>query len=487
MARGLRPDRPSGAKRREDAEDRAEKRQSCSHGTILSVDLPLDSPGPEEGLSIGQGGMLPRRKSTHVDDPREVGRRLKDARDRAGLSQRQLSFPGCSPAYISRIEAGDRIPSLQLLREMGRRLGVSEDYLATGTERGDDTAAVLEAELALRLDELELADNLFGQALERSETADDRARALIGLGQLAFRRGDVRQAIGGLEEARLLMAEKFLDSSGGVDTLGRAYAMIDDLDAAADLFRRALDAAEARKDPVEAVRFAVLLANAHVDKGDFAAAEALLERTMTLAPDANDPILRARLYWSQSRLHSMQNDSRAAARYARKALELLELTENTYYTARAHQLLAHIELDRKKPEHALELVRKGLVLLEKGGNDVERALFRLEEARALVQLGEREEAASIAMECAGQLSDASPFEAGRGYALVAEVFEGLGDRAKARELYELAAEMHGAFPSRYLLDVYSRLAQLLEADGEKDEALEVLKKAVAVRAATGSQ
>lgn len=428
--------------------------------------------------------MLPRRKSTHVDDPREVGRRLKEARDRAGLSQRQLSFPGCSPAYISRIEAGDRIPSLQLLREMGRRLGVSEDYLATGTERGDESAAVLEAELALRLDELELADDLFGQALERSATAEDRARALIGLGQLAFRRGDIRQAIAGLEEARQLMAERFLDSSSGADTLGRAYAMIDDLDAAAELFRRALDAAEARKDPAEAVRFAVLLANAHVDKGDFTAAEALLERTMTLAPDANDPVLRARVYWSQSRLHSMQNNSREAARYARKALELLELTENTHYTARAHQLLAHIELDRKHPEHALELVRKGLAMLEQGAN-VERALFRLEEARALVQLGEREEAASIAMECAGQLSDASPFEAGRGYAVVAEVFEQLGDRAKARELYELAAEMHGAFPSRYLLDVYSRLAQLLEANGEKDEALEVLKKAVAVRAATG--
>jgi tetratricopeptide (TPR) repeat protein len=415
-----------------------------------------------------------------------VGLRLKEARERAGLSQRQLSFPGCSPAYISRIEAGDRIPSLQLLREMGRRLGVSEDFLATGTERGDEAAAVLDAELALRLDELELAEELFGEALERAATPDDRARALVGLGQLAFRRGEVRQAIAGLEEARRLFGDRFLGQPGGPDTLGRAYAMIDDLEAAADLFQRALDAAEERSDSVEAVRYAVLLANANVDKGDFPAAEHLLERTMTLAPDATDPILRARVYWSQSRLHTMQKDSRTAARYARKALELLELTENTHYTARAHQLLAHIELDRKKPEQALELIRKGLTMLEQGGNEVERALFRLEEARALVQLGEHEEAASIAMECAGQLSEASPFEAGRGYAVVAEVFADLGDRTKARELYELAAEMHGPIPSRYLLEVYSRLAQLLEADGEKDEALEVLKKAVAVRAASGS-
>jgi len=63
---------------------------------------------------------MPRQKSTHVDDPKAVGERLKRARVAAGMSQRQLAFPGCSPAYISRVESGDRIPSLQILRELGR-------------------------------------------------------------------------------------------------------------------------------------------------------------------------------------------------------------------------------------------------------------------------------------------------------------------------------------------------------------------------------
>src|SRR4029450_8133213 len=101
---------------------------------------------------------MPRQKSTHVDSPSAVGERLKTAREKAGLSQRQLSFPGCSPAYISRIESGDRIPSLQLLRELGRRLGVSEDYLATGSDSRTDGAHVLvEAEVELRLRHLAAA------------------------------------------------------------------------------------------------------------------------------------------------------------------------------------------------------------------------------------------------------------------------------------------------------------------------------------------
>ena len=425
---------------------------------------------------------MPRRKSTHVDDPHAVGRRLREARERAGLSQRQLSFLGCSPAYISRIEAGDRIPSLQLLREMGKRLGVSEDYLATGTERDDGQAGLVEAELALRLDERELAGQRYAAALEAATTGEERSGALAGLGQLAFREGRPREAIARLEEARALWRNDFADYPASAETLGRAYAALDELDPAVEIFRRSLATAEERKDPLETVRFAVLLANAHIDQNDFAEAKQLLEKAVASAPDSSDPVFRARLYWSQSRLYSAQEDPVRAARYARKALNLLELTEHTYYAAQAHQLLAHIELDRNRPEVALELLQQGLDLLGDAGNVLDRALFKLEEARALIQLGSHEQAGGLAMEASGLLSDAMPEDAGRGYALVAEVFEELGDRAKAREIYELAAQMLEGGPRRYVLEVYQKLAALLEADGQTEEALGVLKKAVAVQA-----
>ncbi len=425
---------------------------------------------------------MPRRKSTHVDDPHAVGRRLREARERAGLSQRQLSFLGCSPAYISRIEAGDRIPSLQLLREMGRRLGVSEDYLATGKERNDEASALIEAELALRLDEPEVARKLYGEALERATTKDERAQALAGLGQIAFRTGEPREAIARFEEARLLWQNGLTNHPGTADTLGRAYAMVDQLEPAIAIFRESLSAAEEQDDPAETIRFAVLLANAYIDADNFAGAQELLERTVSLAPDSQDPIFRARVYWSHSRLHALQGDAALAARYARKALNLLELTEHTYYTARAHQLLAHIELDQQHPEDALSLLEKGLALLGETGNPLDQALFRLEEARAFIQLGRREEAASIAMEASAHLSAGSPHDAGRGYTLIGDVFEELGDLAKARELYELAAQVLEASPGRYLSEAYQKLAQLLEAGGQKDEALNVLKKAVAVQA-----
>ncbi len=78
-----------------------------------------------------------RARTPHYDDPQAVGQRVREARLAAGLSQRELSFPGCSSAYISRIERGERVPSLQVMREIARRAGVAEQVLAFGVDAID--------------------------------------------------------------------------------------------------------------------------------------------------------------------------------------------------------------------------------------------------------------------------------------------------------------------------------------------------------------
>lgn len=431
---------------------------------------------------------MPRRKSTHVDDPAAVGRRLRDARERAGVSQRQLSFDGCSPAYISRIEAGERIPSLQLLREMGRRLGVSEDYLATGLEReaGGEDRTLLEAEVSLRLGEIDEAERLYTDVRQKADTIAIRSRALAGLGQIAFERGQPRQAIEHLEEALTIAGADTSDNPAVADTLGRAYATVGDHPPAIRIFRRALRAAQERGDDVEAIRFGVLLANAYIDTSDFADAEELLAETVARAKDSADPIFRARIFWSQSRLYSHRGDPGRAARYARKALELLELTEHTTYAARAHQLLAHVELDRGNAEEAVSLLDRGLPLIEASGNRHEVALFQLEKARALVDLGQIDEAKQIASDSTKLLEELSSGDTGRGEALIGDVYEALGDREQARRFYERAILRLEPIGDRYLVEVYRKLAALHEAEGRSDEALAILKKAMAVRSPAGA-
>jgi tetratricopeptide (TPR) repeat protein len=422
---------------------------------------------------------MPRQKSTHVDSPDAVGRRLKAARETAGLSQRQLAFAGCSPAYISRIESGDRIPSLQLLRELGKRLNVSEDYLASGVEAAahGPAATIIEAEVAMRLDDLELAERLFREALESS--GPKRADALAGLGQLAYRRGDPLAAVHYLEEALAAYRPDAPERPAAEDTLGRSYAMLGRMDAAAAVFERGLDTATRRNDPIEIVRFTVLLAYVRIDTARFDEAEEMLARALEVGRDSVNPSVRLQLFWSQSRFYLEQNDPESAAEYARKAYEIAKFTEDSARVARAHQLLAQIELERGHPEEALSLLEEGWPLLERTGNAVERAHYRIEEARVLAQLGREEEAAALAMQVTGVLASARPEDAARAYMLAAEVFAQLGERERAAELYELTIEMLEPNPNRYLVEAYTKLAGLLEATGRKDEAFDVMKKALA--------
>jgi tetratricopeptide (TPR) repeat protein len=416
-----------------------------------------------------------------VDDPAAVGERLREARERAGLTQRDLAFPGCSPAYISRIESGDRIPSLQLLRELGRRLNVSEDYLATGANRAaPDDPRLIEAELCVRLGEADQAQQLYTDVLEAPWRKDDQAQAHAGLGELAYLAGEPREAITRIERALAIWGDQPSDRPSLAETLGRSKVLLGRVDEAVAIFESCLSAAESRQDTIEQLRAAVLLANALVDSGDFERAANILAEKVASAEAARDPLLRARLYWSQSRLYGMQNDSQRAVRYARRALEIVELADDDLYTARAHELLAHMELDRERPEEALRLLRKAWPLMGTA-NAIDKAGFRLEEARALGLLGRREEAASLAMEISGLLKDAKPRQAGRSYALLGEMYASIGEPERAKELYELAIEKLEPNPDRYLVHAYSKLAELLEADGHPDAALSVLKRAMDVR------
>lgn len=432
---------------------------------------------------------MPRQKSTHVDNPDAVGLRLKASREAAGLSQRALAFPGCSPAYISRVEAGERIPSLQVIRELGRRLGVTEDYLARGApnQAAPDDPRLLEADLALRMDDLDSAQQLYDELLTEAGSAGARAAALSGLGQLAFRMGNPPLSRDRFEEVVELLGDAERLPSGVAETLGRSYAALGEYEAAIGVFERSLAGAESDDDRPETIRFAVLLANALMDSGRLGRAEELLGRTLARASDLADPAARARIYWTQSRLHAQKGNPETAARYARRAVGLIELTEDTHYLARAQQLLAHIELDRGNLDAALPLIQRGVELLQGSGNPLEFHKFRLEEARAVAQQGDLEEAAAIGMEAAGALREIHPLEAGRGYGYVADAFKSLGELDRAAELYELAVETLEPGHNRYLTSVYTSLSEVLEEQGKAQEAFEALKKAMGIQARIGHE
>jgi len=425
---------------------------------------------------------MPRRPSTHVDDPAAVGRRLRKAREAAGLTQRDLSFEGCTAAYVSRIEAGARVPSLQILHEFARRLDVRPEYLATGSHGPEGLSSdLLEAELALRLGDEERAAELYEAARAEAGSAAALARAQLGLGRLALRRGEVSAGIALLEEALDSGELAPGDASAAASALSRSYVSQSRYDEAFALFGRFLEDARARQDHFDQVRFALLLANAYIDHGDYARAHATLGDVLDLAREIVDPTLRASLYWSQSRVHLSQGESDRAAEYAQLAIATLKAGEQTLEAARALQLLAFIENDRGNPKAALELVDEGEPIVAAAGKAVDAAMFAVERARALSALEETDEAAALLLGIVPRLSAAAPKDAARAYSAVADICRKQGDTERALELYELAVEQ-APTPDRHVVAALTAMAEIHVEQGNGDMALELLKRALAARA-----
>jgi tetratricopeptide (TPR) repeat protein len=425
---------------------------------------------------------MPRRPSTHVDDPVAVGQRLRQAREAAGLTQRDLSFEGCTAAYVSRIEAGARVPSLQILHEFARRLGVMPEYLATGALSADGLSSdLLEAEVALRLGDEERATELYEGARANAASPGALAQAQLGLGRLALRRGELPEGVALLERALGSGELGRADASAAGNALGRSYVSQNRYDEAFALFGRFLDEARMRGDSFDQIRFALLLANAYIDHGDYARAHATLGEVLDLARKTIDPTLRASLYWSQSRVQLSQGDADGAAEYAQLAIATLKAGEQTLEAARALQLLAFIENDRGNPQAALELVDEGEPIVAAAGKATDAAMFSVERARALSALGEGQKAVELLLGILPRLTAAAPRDAARAYAEVADVFREQGDTARALELYELAVEQ-APVPDRHVVAALTAMAEIYEEQGDGDMALDLLKRALAARA-----
>jgi len=72
-----------------------------------------------------------------------IGARIRERRSALGLSLRDLSLPGVSAGYVSRIERGERTPSTKALRLLARRLDVTVHWLETGVRDPTERLAQL--------------------------------------------------------------------------------------------------------------------------------------------------------------------------------------------------------------------------------------------------------------------------------------------------------------------------------------------------------
>jgi tetratricopeptide (TPR) repeat protein len=416
-----------------------------------------------------------------------IGQRLRRLRLERRLSQRELAGPGVSYAYISRIEAGARRPSVKALRMLARKLGVSADYLETGSEiRESDERElrIADAELELRLAEsTEEAEKKLLSLRDDAIAAGDgiaASRANIALGLAAAASGRNAEAVERLESGLELFPVSPSARPDLFATLGRAYAGIGHPERAVELFERCLaEIDEASPDDTAAhVRFTTYLSYALTDLGDLGRAQSVLDAALLHADEVTDAYSRVRLYWSLARLSDIQGRAAAALDYVRRAIALLDVTDDTLHLARAHLLCGGILMSQGRAEEA----GRHFDLAERlfGPHPEPEDLMNLftDQARRAIRLGDGEEAvqkARAALEAAG---DDYLREKGNALWALAEGLSLDGDQDGAHDAFREAAkllEAHGH--RRDYVEAYRAWGKFLRRSGREEEALEVLERA----------
>jgi transcriptional regulator with XRE-family HTH domain len=421
-----------------------------------------------------------------------IGQRLKRLRLDRGLSQRELAAPGVSYAYISRIEAGTRQPSVKALRRLAAKLGVTADYLETGSDLdadGDRELRLTDLELAVRLGEAEGAEQGLGELAEEAIAAGDRRTLLrcnVALAALAQERGDASRAVALLERA--LTGEEF-DPYGLADIyaqLARAYAAAGNTYAAVELFQRCLSEVADGDDPALEARYATALSYALSDIGEIARAEEVVEQAISRTKDIEDPYMRVRLYWSMARLAQMEGRPSAALTNVRKAIALLRLTDDTLHLARAHLLAASISLTREDAATAEGHLDQTEILL--GAAPATEDMVELKIRRARVEILKQNPAAAVALarEAIELVGDSNPLDQGLAFSVLADALTLSGESPGADEAYRRAVallEEQGRW--RDATNACRAWARMLRTVGREEQAMDVLDRAaeLATRAA----
>jgi tetratricopeptide (TPR) repeat protein len=414
-----------------------------------------------------------------VPDPKGLGARLRTLRERRGLSLRQISFPGCSPSYLSRVESGDRVASLTILAELARRLDTSiEELLGRSLDGRVSEADLAAAEVAARLGDPRAQADLESLLAGARSLSDQRAesRVLEYLGLLALDGGDEARAVELLEQARVCgPTPSARERPALYRALGRAHAGTGDLIQAAAVLQAAFD--EVADTPVDAalmVQFGSYLANAYTDRGRFADAEQVLRRVLRHEHEIDAANL-IRLDWALARTYAEQGQPRIAEMYANRVLTRMERGEELRAQARAHLLIAGVLLDQGHAADAAgHLDQAAAIVTEEA--PVELALLSYERARVALAAGDLAAAKRHAEESVKRTEKAEPGSAGMAYAVLAEVALAQGRLDDARDLSQEAIRlMTDRAAPHYLARAYETLSRIEEGAGNLEAALEALR------------
>jgi tetratricopeptide (TPR) repeat protein len=405
-----------------------------------------------------------------------LGERVRELRLGLGLTQEELAGSRCSKEYVSQIERGVARPTAATILWLAKRLGADPLYIETGVgreleilervegllERQEYAAAcetlseasfpaalevralLAEGWARMYLGEVDAALEVLGRAAALAQDDATLADVLYRTGCCEYKRSEIDAAEAAFSEA-LVLGER----AGASDLLrahiyewrSRCYRRRRDWPAAGEDVERALELAERAGDRMT-LAHAIFQASLVSERmGQLGAARRHAEEARAIYEECGDRLNAGRLLNNLGGLeHSLGNSERAIQLLQDAFAVALELGSEAD-TAQAVSSLARVQLDIGAHEQAVKHARYAIELLS-GRVDYldEIGNAQIVLGRALLELGEREEAASCFDEAERSFSRlASASHTAAAWTAQGDLALRAGDDREALERYRQAA------------------------------------------------
>ncbi|MBA3779136.1 MAG: helix-turn-helix transcriptional regulator [Chloroflexi bacterium] len=328
-----------------------------------------------------------RRRRVVVDNTalaQDIGRRLKAARLRAGLTQQKLAEGRYTKAYVSALEKGLAKPSMAALVFFSERLGLPPNAFLIN-EAGTWTR--MEADLRLAAGEWQAAADAYTSLLESVTGRQARAELLVGLAEALCRLDQGERAIAPGAEALDTFEQLKEEERAAHATywLSFAHYLRENREEARALLRGLLERVRGglQVAPDFKVRVLTALAANETRDGEHGLAVSYLEEARGIAGDLDDR-RRATFLMTLSISYRQRGDLEGAIRTANESLGLFRAAESDQEVASLEHELALTYLALGNESRAEELAASARRRFEDLGD--ERHLAHVADTEARIRL-----------------------------------------------------------------------------------------------------
>ena len=413
---------------------------------------------------------------------RRIGQRIRDARQRAGLTQQQLAAERYTKAYVSALETGIARPSMVALRYLSERLNLPASHFI---DEVNPAWTRLEVDMRLAAGEWQAAADGYAALLTDARDDGMRADLLRGLAEASARLDRGKDAIAAASEAVRLYADAGRDADAALARYWLAYGLYqsDNEPDARSLLTALLEQVRAGLlvEPDFEMRVLTAVAAVESHSGQPARALAYLEEARGLASDLDDR-RRAAFLFNLAVGYREVGDFEGAIRAGTQAMALYRAAGAIFESARIENDLALAYLATGQLERARDLAADARRQIQEKGDERWLAAVLDTQAQIALEAGDVEEAL--------RLVAAARATAARGanayVALVAMITEAralrrAGRPAEAEERFAAAAATarESRVPHR-LREVLREWADLRAEGGDHRGAYELTSEALTV-------